>query len=134
MLGAPTTDIRFNDGKKLLEYGFDNYVMTDLRDTINWYIDIPVYKGDISSYVKKFVIDKKIPLKEDEKEKIYITQNLIFKLDAPVKVGRYLGNIELKIEEEVIYSKNIYLDREIKKNNVLDYMIKGLKGLFKYNE
>ena len=29
--------------------------MTDISDKVNWYIDIPVYKGNIYSYVKKFI-------------------------------------------------------------------------------
>ena len=130
VLGANTTDIRFSETKELLKYGIENYTMVDASDSINWYIDIPVYKGNIYSYVKKFEFNKKLPLKEGELEDIYISQSIVPSLYAPVQRGSYLGKIELFIRDELIYTKNIYLEEEIIKNNVLDYIILELKGIF----
>ena len=130
VLGAPTSEIRFNDGKKLLNYALDKYKMEDLSDVINWYIDIPVIKGDMYSYVKKFVIDKKLPLKNGEKEKIYVSQNILPVIIAPLKRGSYIGNIELILKDEVLFSNNIYLDQDIKKNTVFDYIKKGFLSIF----
>jgi len=130
ILGANTTDVRFSEAKELLKYGIENYKMVDVSDTINWYIDIPVYKGNIYSYVRKFNFNQTIPLKQGELEEIYISQSIVPNLYAPVERGSYLGNIELYIGEELLYSKDIYLEQKIKKNNVLDYIIKGLKGIF----
>ncbi len=130
VLGAVTTDIRFSETKELLKYGIDNYKMEDVSDAINWYIDIPVYKGDIYSYVRKFNFNQKLPLKEGELEQIYISQSIVPSLHAPVRRGSYLGRIELYIGEQVLYTNDIYLDQDIRKNSVLDYMLKGLKGIF----
>ncbi len=130
ILGAVTTDIRFSETKELLKYGIDNYKMADVSDTINWYIDIPVYKGDIYSYVRKFNFNQKIPLKAGELEQIYISQSIVPSLNAPVSRGSYLGILELYIGEELLYTNNIYLEQDIKKNTVLDYILKGLKGIF----
>lgn len=130
VLGANTTDVRFSEAKELLKYGIENYKMTDVSQSINWYIDIPVYKGNIYSYVKKFGLNKTLPLKEGELENIYISQSIVPNLYAPVDRGTYLGKIELYIQEELLYSKDIYLEENITKNNVLDYMLKGLKGIF----
>lgn len=130
ILGANTTDIRFNEAQTLLKYGIDNYKMMDISDSINWYIDIPVYKGNIYSYVKKFNFNKRLPLKEGELNEIYISQTILPSLHAPVSRGTYLGTLELYIQDEKLYSQNIYLEEEITKNTVLDYMIKGLKGIF----
>lgn len=130
VLGANTTDIRFSEAKELLKYGIDNYKMQDVSESVNWYIDIPVYKGNIYSYVKKFNFNQKLPLKEGELEEIYISQTILPNLHAPVKRGTYLGVLELYIKEEKLYSKNIYLEQEITKNTVLDYMIIGLKNIF----
>lgn len=130
VLGANTTDIRFSEAKELLKYGIDNYKMTDVSQSVNWYIDIPVYKGNIYSYVKKFEFNKMLPLKEGELEEIYISQTILPSLYAPVARGTYLGKLELYIEEEKLYSKAIYLEEEITKNTVLDYILRGLKGIF----
>ena len=133
VLGAVTTDIRFSETKELLKYGIDNYKMIDISDSINWYIDIPVYKGNIYSYIKKFNFNKMLPLKQGELEEIYISQSIVPSLYAPVNRGSYLGVLELYIGEELLYSKNIYLEEDVKKNNVLDYMLKGIKGIFELN-
>lgn len=130
ILGAPTTDIRFNECKELLKYGIENYKMVNIKDRINWYIDIPVIKGDVKAYVKKFDADISLPLREDELEKIYVSQNIVPILNTPVKRGSYLGNIELYIDEEKLYNKEIYLDKDLNKNTVIDYMILGFKSLF----
>jgi len=130
ILGANTTDIRFSETKELLKYGIENYKMTDISESINWYIDIPVYKGNIYSYVKKFNFNQMLPLRDEEIEQIYISQTIVPSLHAPVVRGSYLGKIELYIDEELLYSKDVYLDQDITKNTVLDYMIKGLKGIF----
>ncbi len=130
LLGANTTDIRFAETKELLQYGIENYEMTDVSQSVNWYIDIPVYKGNIYSYVKKFNFNQKLPLKEGELEQIYISQTIIPSMQAPVARGTYLGKLELYIDQEQLYSKDIYLEQEITKNTVLDYILKGLKGIF----
>lgn len=133
ILGAETTNIRFSETKKLLEYGVQNYTMTDVSDKINWYIDIPIIKGNIKSYTKKFNISQKLPLKENEIEEIYLSQNILPVIEAPESRGLYVGNIQLKIKNEVLYNKDIYLEEDIKKNNVLDYILVGLKQILTFN-
>lgn len=133
ILGADTTNIRFLEARKLLDYGIENYKMEDVKDSVNWYIDIPVIKGNILSYTKKIEMTNKLPLKENEKEDIYLCQNIIPKIDAPMKKGTYLGNIELMINNERLYTKRIYLEEDIVHNTVLDYIILGIKELMKFN-
>lgn len=130
ILGANTTDIRFSECKELLKYGIENYTMVNVNDKINWYIDIPVIKGNIYSYVRKFDADLTLPLKEGEIEEIYISQTIVPILYAPVNRGEFLGSISLYIDNEELYKRNIYLDESIQKNTILDYMIKGFKSIF----
>lgn len=133
VLGADTTNIRFSETKELLKYGIENYTMVDVKDKINWYIDIPVIKGNISSYVKKFNLSQKLPLKENEIENIYLSQNVVPIIYAPSNYGTYIGNIELILGNETLYTKNIYLEEDISKNNVLDYIIIGIKNILSFN-
>lgn len=130
ILGANTTDIRFSECKELLKYGIENYTMVNVKEKINWYIDIPVIKGNIYSYVRKFDADLTLPLMEGELEEIYISQSIVPTLYAPVNRGEILGNISLYIGEEELYKRNIYLEETIKKNTILDYILKGVKGIF----
>lgn len=130
ILGAETTDIRFNEAKKLLEYGLDNYKLEDVSNYINWYINLDVYKGNISKYVRHINKSIVLPLKEGELEEIYITQNIVPFLKAPVRKDVYLGNIEMYIGNEKVYDENIYLEEEITKKTVKDYIHEGIKNIF----
>ena len=70
-----------------------------------------------------------MPLKEGEIEEIYLSQSIVPVLTAPVNRGIFLGNISLYIGNEELYRQNIYMDQTIKKNTILDYMLKGFKSI-----
>ena len=55
---------------------------------------------------------------------------MIPSLHAPLNRGNYLGKVELYIQDELLYTSNVYLDKQIKKNGVLDYMKRGIKEIF----
>lgn len=130
VLGANTTDVRFEEGKKLLEYALQNYAMTDISEYMNWYINIEVYKGNISRYEKKIKDNIILPLKAGELEKIYIKQNIVPLIKAPAMKGNYLGNVEMYIDTEKIYDESVILDEDISKNDTLYYIKYSLKNMF----
>ena len=130
VLGAPNTDTRFSDGKKVIDYCLNTYTLTDISDIMDWYIDIPVYKGNIPSYVRRIKDNMILPLKDEEKEKIYIKQSILPVLVSPQNKGLCIGYISMYIDEECIYFTDLYLEENIQKNGVLDYMWKGLKTMF----
>ena len=130
ILGANTTDTRFNECRKLMEYAINNYKMIDVKDLINWYIDIPVVKGIKEVYIDKFEIEIKLPLKEDEKEELYLYEDIVPVLNAPVRKGEYLGKIGVCIGNEEIFSKEIYTKEGIRKKNIKDYFRLGIKTIF----
>lgn len=130
VLGANTTDIRFNEAKDLLNYGFNNYIMTDISKYMNWYINIPVVKGNIKSYIKYLNSEMIVPLKEKEIEEIYVKQNLVSSINLPARKNMYIGDISMYIKDEKIYNKKVYLDKDINKKNVLDYLYLCYKNKF----
>jgi len=131
VLGSDTTDIRFNDSKALLEYGIDTYKMRDISRNMNWYINIPVYKGKADYYEKYVTREMKVALTDEEYEKIYIKQTILPVIKAPLYKGYNLGNIEMYVDNEKIYEEKIYLDKNIYKKTVLDYILYGIKNMFK---
>jgi len=131
VLGSETTDIRFNDSKNLLEYALDNYKMRDLSKNMNWYIHIPVNKGKIEYYEKYITREMKVALTDAEYERIYVKQTILPVINAPLYKGYNLGMIEMYIDNEKIYEEKIYLDKNIYKKTVGDYIKNGLKNMFK---
>lgn len=131
VLGADTTNIRFLAAKDLLEKSFERYKLMDISDYLKHYINIPVIKGNISNYERTFLDNLSIPLTSEEYEDIYVKQDIIEKIDAPMNAGTKLGNIKVMLEDEILYEKDIYLDENIKKKDMLDYIKEGIKNIFK---
>ncbi len=131
VLGAETTDIRFNDAKTLLEFSLDSYKMRDISKNMNWYIYIPVNKGKEDYYEKYITREMKVALTDEEYEKIYIKQTILPVINAPMYKGYNLGSIEMYVDNEKIYEESIYLDKNIYKKTVFDYVRLGIKDMFK---
>lgn len=131
VLGADTTNIRFLAAKDLLEKSFERYKLMDISDYLKHYINIPVIKGNISNYERTFLDNLSIPLTSEEYEDIYVKQDIIEKIDAPMNAGTKLGNIKVMLEDEILYEKDIYLDENIKKKDMLDYIKESIKNIFK---
>lgn len=130
ILGAETTNIRFNEAKNILDYALSNYTIKDISKYMKWYIEVPVYKGNIFKYTKRLEEKMEVPLKENEIEEIYVKQSIVPIINAPAKRGMMLGTVEMYIDNEKIYNKDIILDVDIKKNGVIDYMKRQVKEMF----
>lgn len=131
VLGSVTTDIRFNDSKALLQYALEKYTMKDISKNMNWYIHIPVNKGKVEYYEKYITREMKVALTDEEYEKIYVKQTILPVINAPLYKGYKLGNIEMYVDSEKIYEEDIYLDKNIYKKQVFDYVKLGIKDMFK---
>lgn len=130
ILGAETTDFRFNNAKKLLDECFKKYEKKDISDILNFYINIPVEKGNIDSYERKISDNLELPLASGEYEKIYVKQDIKENIVPPMSTGEVLGKIEVFIDEEKIYEKEIKLEENIRKKDLKDYLKDSVKGMF----
>lgn len=133
ILDASTSNVRFNEAKNLLEESFNKYDLYDISNYLHFYICIPVPKGSKDYYEEKIDENYIIALTQEEYDNIYIKQNLPLKLTPPIKVGDYIGNIELYVEDELLYTKNIYAKYNINKNSMKDYLKKQIKDIFTKN-
>ncbi|MEG2311039.1 MAG: D-alanyl-D-alanine carboxypeptidase family protein [Clostridia bacterium] len=131
ILGADTTNIRFFNAKLLLEESFKRYTKTDISDYLNFYINIPVKKGSIKYYERQYSSELSIPLTKEEYENIYIKQYSEPLLVPPLRVGTKVGRIEVLVDDEVLYEKDVFLEENIYKKTVLDYIKQGLSNMFK---
>ncbi len=130
ILGATNTDYRFNNAKKILDACFDRYTKTDISNLLNFYINIPVEKGNIDSYERKICDNLTLPLASGEYEKIYVKQDIIEKIVPPMKRGDKVGTIKLLIDDEVIYEKDINLEEDIRVKTIKDYLKDAVTSIF----
>lgn len=133
ILGAETTETRFGDAEKLLDYALENYEIKDISKNMNWYINIPVVKGTIDYYEKYMMGEMLVAMTAEEYEKIYVKQQLLPVINAPLNKGYNLGNISIFVGNEEIYREKIMLDINIYKKNIGDYMLESIKNIFELN-
>ncbi len=130
ILGADTSTIRFNDAKYILDECFNKYKKMDISKYLNFYINIPVIKGNIKYYERSYSNNLKIPLTDEEYDKIYIEQNTVQNIYAPLDIESDIGNIKVLIDDEIIFEKNLFLEENIYKKGILDYIHEGLGNMF----
>lgn len=115
VLGTDTTDKRFYETQKLMDYGFANVEMYNGNK-----------KGDI---VKKVKVkngvkrDVNVMYKEDvnitilKRDKNKIERNIVMSdnVVAPIKENEVVGVVEFKVDNKVIAKKNVVAKDEVKK-------------------
>ena len=131
VLGATTTKIRFNTSKLLLEETFKKYKTMDISNYLKFYINVNVVKGKIPNYEKSINDNMSYPLTSEEYDSIYIKQDIVQSLEAPVAAGTKIGKVEVYLENEKLYEKEIFLKENIYKKNIMDYINEALSNMFK---
>ncbi|MEG0872804.1 MAG: D-alanyl-D-alanine carboxypeptidase family protein [Clostridia bacterium] len=131
ILGAQNTKERFGDAKTILEECFRKYTKTDISKYLNFYINIPVEKGNIDNYERQISEEFTVALSKEEYEKIYIKQDIVQNIVPPMRASTKLGTINVYIDEEKIIGKDIYLEENIYEKTINDYMRQILEDMFK---
>jgi len=122
VLAAPTSNIRFTEAAKLMDYGFANY---DL---------VPIVKKDqlvekeveISGGKERFISgiaaqDFSVLQKKEESKDFDIKTELLSNIKAPIEKGQIIGTLSIEKEGKVIGTVEILSDREVKTANIFDY-------------
>ncbi|MGF7057036.1 D-alanyl-D-alanine carboxypeptidase family protein [Brassicibacter mesophilus] len=120
VLGCSTSSIRFNESKKLLDYGFANYDSMPICRKDDIIKILPISKGksdEIKVIVKEdlAVLTKKGTSKNVEKE-IALPEVI----NAPVKKHQKLGELVLKIDGNEVGRVDLISESEIEKASFID--------------
>ncbi len=134
VLGCDTKKQRTSDSSKLIEYAFKNYTRINLEEKIqkefeNWkqingnriYIEKAENNGMELELAE--IQRKSIPIKIEEEKDINIEINAIYEYKAPLEKGTKIGNIIVKKQDEIIETIDILSAKEIKKKNIISYML-----------
>lgn len=100
IMKAPTTALRFEDAKALLDYGFANYQVTTV------YPDSPlppveVLLGEIGQVQPQLQRECRLLIKKGEKDQISTRLTLAENVEAPVEQGQTLGQLEVYVGDEL---------------------------------
>ena len=115
IMRAPTSDTRFKDAKKILDYGFSNYSYKELakKDTIVQ--EINIQKGIENKANAVFENDYGKLIKKGDSNNIEQKVEIESNITAPIKKGDIVGKVTFVDGSNNISSVNLVSDRDIEK-------------------
>lgn len=122
VLGAGTTNQRFNETKEILEYAIENYEIVNLNEYIKDKVNIRVEKC-IDSIIEGIASEKiDIPIKKGDKEKIRLEYCINSSVTLPVKEKQEIGYVNIFLEDTQIGNIKYVTEKEYTKNTYSYYM------------
>ena len=118
VLGAPTSEKRFNSAKAMLNFGFANYKLDKLVTQNEFITDADVVNGSLKT-VKAIAKSDKFKLTEKSNIK-EIQKNILLnsRIEAPLKKGDIIGVIEFHSGGTVIDKVELVAAEDIEKKGV----------------
>ena len=129
VMNEPDTGKRSSDTKKMLDYGFNIYMIKNIIDE-----NTPIEKRDVElgEILTTEIIPKEtitILSKKSDKERNIIYKANVGKLIAPIKKGEVIGTIDIIEDNKKISEVDATVKEDIKKASVLTIFLRNLKGM-----
>lgn len=120
IMKAPTSAVRFEDAKKLLDYGFKNYSFKQFAKTGEVVGNIKVEKG-IERNVNAVLSENcGVLLKKGTENNVVQNVQLEENIAAPVTKGQKVGSVTYVLDGKIIQSIDIVADKDIKKESLMN--------------
>ncbi len=110
----------FEESASNMEYCFSKYHMSTLLPQYNYIKNIDVLNSDIKSVKTYSQKSFSYPLTDEEESLINIKVNLPNQIEAPLKKEQIVGNIEIYLNNCLLFSENIYTMESVMSNNLID--------------
>ena len=101
ILGAPTSNDRFEGAKALLNYGFATYALVPVAPS-EPLTPVPVTLGTAASVLPGLVQERQLLLPKGEAGKVTTTVDLPSALSAPVEAGQELGHLTVLVDGQAV--------------------------------
>lgn len=130
VMGEDTTENRSSDTVKMLNYGFNTFKINIIKKKGGSLGKVRVEKGkqDFANIV--LLNDATEILKNTDPVSEYKFNLKVDKIKAPLKIGDIVGSAEIIDNDgNIVDEVDVTIDKEIKKANILDYMLKNLRTI-----
>ena len=133
VFGEHTSSSRINDTVKLLDYSFNNYVLTNLCDLFDINFKIAIEKGEKSNIAPIYENKLILPLTTQEKQNITVKKHYNQNIIAPIKQNQTIGQVDFMLNDVLLGRVNIISQQEVERLNYLDYYKNILNNFFSIN-
>lgn len=127
-MGEESSEARSSDTVKMLNYGFNTYKINTIKTTDEILGKVRV-EGGKQDYANIVLLDDATELLKNTEEVGNYKFNLkVNGIKAPVKPGDIVGSAEIiDGEGNIIDEVDVTVKEEIKKANLLDYLLRNIK-------
>ena len=130
VMGEDTSENRSSDTVKMLNYGFNTFKINIIKTKGESLGKVRVEKGKQDSANIVLLNDATEILKNTDLVTEYKFNLKVDKIKAPVKVGDIVGTAEIiDSEGNIVDEVDVTVEKDIKKANILDYMLRNLKTI-----
>lgn len=130
VMGEDTSENRSSDIVKMLNYGFNTFKINIIKTKGESLGKVRVEKGKQDNANIVLLNDATEILKNTDPVTEYKFNLKVNKIKAPVKVGDVVGTAEIiDSEGNIVDEVDVTVEKDIKKANILDYMLRNLKTI-----
>ena len=115
---APSTQLRFSEAQKLLDYGFSNFEYSSFAQKDSVLKEIVVEKGVENSVNAIFADNSGCILPKGIVQNIEQVVNIPTSISAPIEAGNKIGEVQYLLNGETIGTTDLVVDRSVKKINL----------------
>lgn len=130
VMGEDTSENRSSDTVKMLNYGFNTFKINIIKTKGESLGKVRVERGKQDNANIVLLNDATEILKNTDQVTEYNFNLKVNKIKAPVKVGDVVGTAEIiDSEGNIVDEVDVTVEKDIKKANILDYMLRNLKTI-----
>ena len=130
VMGEDTSENRSSDTVKMLNYGFNTFKINIIKTKGESLGTVRVERGKQDKANLVLSNDATEILKNTDPVTEYSFNLKVNKIKAPVKVGDIVGTAEIiDSEGNIVDEVDVTVEKDIKKANILDYMLRNLKTI-----
>ena len=131
IMHGDTSDIRFAEAKKLLDYGFSNFEYYKYSNKGDIVKDIIVNKGTSNSVTVSFENDAGALIPKGQVQNIVTTVSLPEKIEAPITEDQKVGEVIFSLNNETLGTVNLVSNNTVKRLNFGNMLALVLEKWFK---
>ena len=130
VMGEDTTENRSSDTVKLLNYGFNTFKINIIKTKGAILGNVRIEQGKEDSVNITLLSDATELLKNTDPISEYKFNVKVKTIKAPAKNGDIVGTAEIIDQDgNIVDEVDVTVEKEIKKANILDYLLKNLKTI-----
>ena len=115
IMRADTSDIRFSEAQKLLDYGFKTYEYAAFAKQGETLQSVAVNKGTFQNVNAVYESDSGTLIPKGTAGNVTTEIKLDNRISAPVSRGQKLGEVQYLIDDQVVGSTNLIADSTVKR-------------------